>query len=74
MKCNIDAKGKRARLILGIAVFDIGFVLAVLAGFGVLPNWAWWPAIGCFVGGGFAIFEARAGWCALRAMGVKTPI
>jgi len=26
------------------------------------------------LGGAFAIFEARAGWCALRAMGIKTPL
>ena len=29
-------------------------------------------ALGC--GGGFVVFEGAAGWCALRAMGVRTPV
>lgn len=32
-----------------------------------------WLAIGLCAGGAFAIFEGRKGWCAARAMGLKTP-
>ncbi|MEM7682624.1 MAG: hypothetical protein AAF288_11765 [Planctomycetota bacterium] len=74
MQCNIDARGKRVRLLVGIGVLDLGVLLAILAGLGVAPGWAWWPAAGCLAGGAFSIFEARAGWCAIRAMGFKTPV
>ncbi len=35
---------------------------------------AWATTIAVLAGGAFMIFEARAGWCAIRAMGIKTPI
>lgn len=71
--CNIDSRGKRARLIAGIVLLAI----AVAAGV-----WAWHVGsmlAGLVAGliaccGSFAVFEARAGWCALRAMQFKTPI
>jgi hypothetical protein len=73
MQCNIDAFGKRIRLISGLVVTGIGLVVGGLTAAGVLPAWGWWPTLGLLLGGGFMIFEARAGWCAVRAMGVKTP-
>jgi hypothetical protein len=30
--------------------------------------------VASIIGGSFAIFEARAGWCVVRAMGFKTRI
>jgi hypothetical protein len=52
----------------------------VLIGLGVMYGWAWgshsvvrWIiVVSCLVAGAFGIFEARAGWCAVRAMGIKT--
>ena len=74
MTCNIDAKGKLVRLIYGLVFVVAGIVLlfawALPAG-GVL---AWIVTITLIAGGAFAIFEARAGWCAVRAMGFKTRI
>ena len=29
---------------------------------------------GSTFGGAFAIFEARKGWCIVRAIGIKTPL
>jgi hypothetical protein len=72
LSCNIDAQGKRARLLGGVILAALGIVLAIFwagAGGGV---WAWIVSIICLLGGGFCIFESRAGWCALRAMGIKT--
>ncbi|MGA3067014.1 MAG: hypothetical protein ABSF29_09225 [Tepidisphaeraceae bacterium] len=74
LTCNIDARGKRARLIGGIVQLAaaIGF-----AGLWALPTGsrlAWILASLLAVTGAFAIFEARAGWCALRAMGIKTRV
>jgi len=74
MTCNIDSKGKAARLIYGIIVVAIGLGLVVF--------WAW-PSGGILgwvisavvlLMGAFSIFEARAGWCVVRAMGFKTPM
>ena len=74
LTCNIDRRGKLARLIYG--------VILLLAGLGLAIFWAWphpsllrWAvAIACAGGGVFAIFEALVGWCAIRAMGFKTPM
>jgi hypothetical protein len=73
LQCNIDAKGKLIRLIYGVAFALIGAVLMI--------TWAWpsgsalaWAVSGAaLLGGAFAIFESRSGWCAIRAMGIKTP-
>jgi hypothetical protein len=72
LTCNIDAKGKAVRLIIGVA--------ALLAGVLLLALWAWraggwlaWAAsLGVMLYGVFAIFEGWAGWCVIRAMGFKT--
>jgi hypothetical protein len=74
MTCNIDAKGKLVRLIYGLVFVIAGIVLLfawALPSGGVL---AWIVTIALIAGGAFAIFEARAGWCAVRAMGFKTPV
>ena len=74
MQCNIDARGKRVRLINGIVTTVIGVMLLV-AWASPSGGWvAWAVTIAALAGGAFMIFEARAGWCAIRAMGIKTPI
>jgi hypothetical protein len=35
---------------------------------------AWILACFAFALGGFCVFEARDGWCALRAIGIKTRV
>ena len=73
MQCNIDAKGKAIRLVTGVLTLVGAAALAVLIPVLGLSA-GWWAAVaGGLAGGGFAVFEARAGWCALRAMGFKTP-
>lgn len=72
LQCNIDARGKVARLVSGI--------LALFVGVGAVFFWAgptggvvaWVVAATCVFAGAFMIFEARAGWCVVRAIGVKT--
>jgi hypothetical protein len=74
LTCNIDAKGKRLRLILGIIELAAALVLLFLW---ALPRGGWLPwtlSIGLICLGLFGIFEARAGWCVVRAMGIKTRI
>ena len=74
MRCNIDARGKALRLKIGLASLAAAAVLALLCLTGVL-NAAWWwiPVVGAAAGGVFTVFEARKGWCAVRAMGFRTP-
>tara|TARA_X000001036_G_scaffold425778_1_gene452395 strand:+ start:2021 stop:2269 length:249 start_codon:yes stop_codon:yes gene_type:complete len=75
MQCNIGAKGKAARLKMGILALGFAVVLVALILVGLLSSPLWWfPVAGVTFGGAFAIFEARAGWCVIRAMGFKTPI
>jgi hypothetical protein len=74
LECNIDAKGRAVRLALGIALTAFGCLLLLA---GALTTGSV-PLLGISVlaiaAGAFAIFESRAGWCALRALGFKTRI
>ena len=72
--CNIDQRGKTLRLVLGAFLETIGLTLGVLWFFDLGPSWLIWPAAAIWISGMFAIFEAVVGWCAVRAMGFKTPI
>ena len=67
MQCNIDARGKRLRLITGIALAAAGVGM-------IAANTARYMGIGLLAVGAFAIFESWAGWCAVRAMGFKTRV
>jgi hypothetical protein len=74
LTCNIDSRGKLARLLYGIVLLLIGLLLAALWAWGSGSIVRWLVSAGCIAGGAFAIFEARAGWCVIRAMGIKTPM
>jgi hypothetical protein len=74
LTCNIDARGKAVRLRIGIVGLAVG--IAMLLGWalptgGTLP---WVIAATTLAGAALSIFEARAGWCVLRAMGFHTRI
>jgi hypothetical protein len=74
LQCNIDSRGKAARLIYGLVLLAAGVAMLVwwaLPGGGVV---AWVLTAVAILGGAFAVFEARAGWCVVRAMGFKTPL
>jgi hypothetical protein len=73
LACNIDQRGRRARLISGAIVGICGVALTVT---GAIDGSKALLAVGIFldVTGSFMIFEGARGWCALRAMGVKTPM
>ena len=75
MECNLAARGKAARLIGGVAGVMFGLTLSVLLALDVLSGMpATSVAVGSLFGGAFAIFEARAGWCIVRALGIRTPL
>ena len=73
LTCNSEAKGKAIRLIYGVALVVLGAVLCLLWARPAGTWWAWLISVACVAGGGFAVFEARAGWCVLRAVGIRTP-
>ena len=73
MQCNIDSKGKAVRLIWGLLMLAVAAVLAGLILTSVIAGgWVWALVVGLVLMGVFGIYEARAGWCAVRAMGIKT--
>ena len=73
MECNIDAQGKALRLAGGLAGLTFGLALTTLLVLNVLSGLvASSAAAGAIFGGAFAIFEARAGWCVVRALGFHT--
>ena len=75
MECNIDQKGRLARLYTGIFAIAVGIALALLTYLSGIPATLGWIAVaGSVFGGAFAIFEARKGWCIVRAVGIKTPL
>ena len=74
LTCNIDAKGKQVRFVMGIAEI-IGAVLMAALWAWPANDWRPWTLTGVlFFFGVFALFEARAGWCVVRAMGFKTKV
>ncbi len=60
---NIDGKGRLIRFIGALVLF-------VGAGFGYC--YSGWLSLVLAASGGFVLFEALRGWCALRACGIKT--
>ena len=73
MACNIDRRGRAARILVGAAVEAAGLGLLAWWYLGG-PAWTPWTAMGCIVGGNFAMIEGALGWCAIRAMGFRTPL
>lgn len=75
LECNLDARGKAARLVGGIAGVFFALIVAALLSTNVITfSLGWYVVAGSLFGGAFAIFEARAGWCIVRALGIKTPL
>ena len=73
MQCNIDAKGKAARLIYGLILLVAAGILTALILLNLIAGgWVWLIVTGLALMGAFSVFEARAGWCVVRAMGIKT--
>jgi hypothetical protein len=74
MQCNIDPRGRALRLSSGITTAAVGVGLLVARWLFGLEAWALWISLAALAGGAFMIFEGAMGWCAVRAMGFKTPI
>jgi hypothetical protein len=73
-RCNIDRRGRLARLIYGLFVTALGILLVFTWALGSGSLMRWVACVALVVAGLFAVFEAKVGWCAVRAMGFKTPM
>ena len=74
-ECNIDARGKTLRFIGGIFALLGGVVGYYILDAEYLPipeTLGQLGVVAALIGGAFSIFEARAGWCIVRALGFKT--
>jgi hypothetical protein len=74
MQCSIDARGRAVRRNGGIACCLLGAASVGLALWGFYRTLLRIAGIALIVAGLFQLFEARKGWCAIRAMGFKTPV
>jgi hypothetical protein len=74
MQCNIDNRGRVARIATGVLTAAVGTGLIVAERLAAVPAWAVWAGLGCLAGGAFSIFEGVKGWCVVRALGFKTPM
>jgi hypothetical protein len=75
LECNIDSKGRAIRLIAGILAILGGAVAYVILMLGIMPvpeSIGTLGVLAMVAGGAFAIFEAKAGWCVVRALGFRT--
>lgn len=71
MQCNIDQRGRKARLVLGAVVAVVGSV-TIVTGICIHHLGGIVAGVVVSVAGMFMIFEGIKGWCALRAMGFRT--
>jgi len=71
--CNIDTRGRKARLVTGIAIDLAGLALALT---GALNGDTKTLLTGVVLSlaGSFMILEGMLSWCALRALGFKTKL
>jgi hypothetical protein len=89
LACNIDRRGRTVRTVAGAATLlvGVGLLAAPLLLGGGEADGAATPqeianrnaallvgGIAACCGGAFMLFEGLVGWCAVRAMGVRTPI
>ncbi|GDY06339.1 hypothetical protein LBMAG51_11260 [Phycisphaerae bacterium] len=63
------------RIVIGAMIEGLGWLLLVLKFFGKIEgDWPWFFGAAAILGGMFMVVEGALGWCAVRAMGFKTPI
>ena len=74
-ECNIDSKGRALRFFTGILAMLGGGLAYLILMMEVIPvpeSIGTLGVLAMFIGGAFAIFEAKAGWCVVRALGFRT--
>jgi len=75
VKCNIDQRGRKARIIAGALIEAPGLFLVAMRLTGMVDGtWPWIMGVSLILAGQFMVLEGVLGWCAVRACGVKTPL
>ena len=75
LECNIDSKGRALRLVAGLLAILGGAVAYLILMLEIMPvpeSIGTLGVLAMFIGGAFAIFEAKAGWCVVRALVFRT--
>jgi hypothetical protein len=72
LTCNIDARGKAVRFRSGMVLVAVGALLALAWAVPTGSTAGWVVAALLLFGGAVSLFEARAGWCVVRALGFRT--
>jgi hypothetical protein len=62
------------RLVKGLVLLVAAVAMLLLWAIPTGGAIAWVVTVVAALGGAFAVFEAHAGWCVVRAMGFKTRI
>lgn len=70
MRCNIDRRGRLARLAAGALLGGAAVWLALRPGGG----WSRLETLALGAASLLVLFEAACGWCAARACGLRTPL
>jgi hypothetical protein len=73
MKRNIERRGRIARAITGLLCIALGVAVWYI-GWPESAVYRWIVIILAFAAGVFQLYEAKSGWCAARACGLKTPM
>ena len=72
LTCNIDAAGKAVRFRSGLVLLVVAVVVSLAWALPTRSPLGWIVAASLALAGGFSLFEARAGWCVIRALGFRT--
>jgi hypothetical protein len=74
LTCNIDSVGKAVRFRSGLFFLAIAVAVALLWPLRTGSTAGWLVTTALAVAGAFSLFEARAGWCVVRALGFRTRV
>lgn len=72
--CNLERPGRWLRGVSGFVVLILAALLYFTDWVPMAPGWRLLTAVLLLLFGGFQLFEAFVGWCAVRALGFRTPI
>ncbi len=70
---NIGRKGRIARASSGLLCIALGMAVWAVHWPVSLP-YRWIVCVVMLAAGAFQLFEAKRGWCIMRACGIKTPM
>jgi hypothetical protein len=72
LACNIDAEGKAVRFRSGLILLVVAVLVSLFWALPARSTFGWIVTAALAAAGAFSVFEARAGWCAIRALGFRT--